>query len=180
MTGVSLSPSGSSLRECVCVRGRSLALVEGGRPEREGGRAKTSRNRSLLPASYSHTDGPTDGRRGCGGACPHQLLPAPLPSLRPSLSDRRSGRATTADAGSGGAGKRAMGERSAARAAGRGRSVRAGAAAPSVRPSVCWSSRRRRRGCCRRRSRKKSFLQFSVRCASVAGGFVAATPRFVV
>ena len=55
-----------------------------------GGRTKTSRNRSLLPASYSHTD-----RRTQPPPLPWlRRLPAPTSALRPSLSDRPAGRAT--------------------------------------------------------------------------------------
>ena len=149
----------------------ALALVEEGRPEREGGRTKTSRNRSLLPASYSHTDRPTDGQTpwlrrlpAPTSACSSALRPpvALRSPVRPRHHHRGCRQRRSGETGDG---------RAERRASSRQAEVGAGRRCRSVRPSVCWSSRRRRRrGCCRRRSRKKSFLQFSVRCASVAGG----------
>ena len=126
-------------------------------------RTKTSRNRSLLsrPAIHTWTDGASTAASGRA----HQPAPvsAVRPSARPPLSDRPAAPPSRIPA----AAARTNGRsESGGRTDGRGRLVRAGAAAAAA-EALCAGHCRRRR-----RSRKKSFLQFSVRCASVAGGLL--------
>lgn len=151
-----------TLRVCA----RTLALPGRGRE------AHRRRRRGRRPAETDHsspgqlfTHGRTEPLQQPAAArtSPHQSLPSVRPSARPPLSDRPAAPPSRIPA----AAARTNGRsESGGRTDGRGRLVRAGAAAAAA-EALCAGHCRRRR-----RSRKKSFLQFSVRCASVAGGLL--------